>query len=55
MDGNKSSDIFKFNFASKKLDLVAKMEFPRSSHGMVYLNGKIYICGGYTTSAEKRS
>lgn len=31
------------------------MKFARSSHALAYLNEKIYIIGGYTTNADKKS
>jgi len=52
-DGNKSNDIYKFDMRTRKLVPIAKMKYPRSSHGVVYMNGKIYLCGGYTVVGNK--
>lgn len=55
MDGNKSNEIYKFDLNLKKLSLIAHLIHPRSSHGIEYMNGKIYIVGGYTSTPDKKS
>ncbi|KRX01533.1 hypothetical protein PPERSA_01436 [Pseudocohnilembus persalinus] len=55
LSGQKSNQISKFDWNSKELVPVAEMKYPRSSHALAYLNEKIYIIGGYTTNADKKS
>ncbi|KAL4480469.1 hypothetical protein ABPG74_020985 [Tetrahymena malaccensis] len=44
---NKSGWIYQYDWSSQSLIQLSSMNHPRSSHGIAYLAGKIYVVGGY--------
>ncbi|EAR95289.2 kelch motif protein (macronuclear) [Tetrahymena thermophila SB210] len=44
---NKSGWIYQYDWQNQSLIQLSSMNHPRSSHGIAYLAGKIYVVGGY--------
>lgn len=49
-NNNKSSRIYKYISSNNQLEIVAKLNYSRSSHAICYCNGFIYIVGGVTNN-----
>ena len=49
-NNNKSPIIYKYNQKNQCLDIVGKLNYPRSSHAICYSNGYIYVIGGITNN-----
>lgn len=50
--GEKSDKIFKFDFNQKTLIHVGTLAVPRSSHGICYVEGHIFVIGGFTNNQK---
>ncbi len=54
-DGEKSEKIYRLDLAARGIVPVGSLKVPRSSHGICYMDGHIYVVGGFTNNQKMTS